>query len=218
MKINNQPATSNAPLFWLALGTFAVGAEGFMIAGILPSIAQDLAVSVSACGQLVAAFAFAYAISSPILTALSGSINRRKLLIFAMGVPLGTLVATKLGWRMTFAGLALVAAVATAALWFGLPKDIGAGLTSASLRERIQVAGQPAVLLALPGTSLWAMGSYTLYTYLALLVEQATMLHGAQIGFILFTWGVSAAIGVAVGGKGSDKRGFRSVIVPARVR
>src|SRR5450830_1814661 len=34
--------TSNAPLYWMALGTFAVGAEGFMIAGILPTVATDL--------------------------------------------------------------------------------------------------------------------------------------------------------------------------------
>ncbi|HEY0800430.1 MAG TPA: hypothetical protein VGD54_06275 [Steroidobacteraceae bacterium] len=30
---------SYTPLFWLALGTFAVGTEGFMIAAILPRIA-----------------------------------------------------------------------------------------------------------------------------------------------------------------------------------
>ncbi|MES2072720.1 MAG: MFS transporter [Pseudomonadota bacterium] len=273
---------SNAPLYWLALGTFAVGAEGFMIAGILPSIAADLAVSVSVAGQLVAAFAFAYAISSPILTALSGSLNRRRLLIIAMGafalanllawsasgywslmgarillafaagvyvpsanalagalvaperrgsalaivnggltvaialgVPLGTFVANTLGWRMTFAGLALIAAGATAGLSFGLPENIGAGLPSANLRDRISVARQPAVLLALLGTTLWAMGGYTVYTYLALFVQEATTIQGAHVGLILFTWGASAAIGVAVGGMGNDKLGFRSVILPA---
>jgi predicted MFS family arabinose efflux permease len=44
---------SNAPLYWLPLGTFAVGTESFMIAGPLPGMAADLAVSIANAGQLV---------------------------------------------------------------------------------------------------------------------------------------------------------------------
>src|SRR2546426_2060408 len=98
MAATNSAALTRAPLYWLALGTFAVGAEGFMIAGILPSIAADLSVSVSVAGQLVAAFAFAYAISSPVLTALSGSINRRRLLIISMSA---FTLANLLAWSAT---------------------------------------------------------------------------------------------------------------------
>src|SRR5579862_7029694 len=57
-------------LYTLALGTFAVGTEGFMIAAILPSIATSLGTSVQAAGQLVTIFALIYALSSPILTTL----------------------------------------------------------------------------------------------------------------------------------------------------
>src|ERR1700721_1756676 len=71
-------------LYWLALGTFAIGTEGFMIAPLLPDLAADLSVSVVAAGQLVTVFALTYAFSSPILTALTGSMNRRRLLILAM--------------------------------------------------------------------------------------------------------------------------------------
>ena len=61
-----------APIYWLALGTFAVGTEGFMIAAILPGIATDLTVSVQAAGQLMAIFALTYALSSPGRCAGSG--------------------------------------------------------------------------------------------------------------------------------------------------
>lgn len=275
------PSTSLAPLYWLALGTFAVGTESFMIAGLLPDIATDLQTSIVATGQLVTVFALAYALSSPVLTALTGSFHRRTLMIVslsafaaanviawaaqnywelmaarillaaaaglyvpganalagaiagperrgtalaivnggitiavAFGVPLGALVGDRLGWRMTFAGVAALSAVATAGLLFGLPRTIGAGLPTATLRERIHVARQPVILMTLLVTTLWAMGAYAIYTYLALFIARTTPLHGAQIGYVLFTWGVAAAVGVFIGGKAVDRLGPSRVIVP----
>src|ERR1700740_211884 len=75
---------SMARLYWLALGTFAIGTEGFMIAPLLPDLARDLSVSVETAGQLITVFALTYALSSPILTALTGGVDRRRLLIAAM--------------------------------------------------------------------------------------------------------------------------------------
>ena len=71
-------------LYWMALGTFAIGTEGFMIAPLLPRLAGDLSVNIAAAGQLVTVFALTYALSSPILTALTGALNRRRLLVLSM--------------------------------------------------------------------------------------------------------------------------------------
>jgi predicted MFS family arabinose efflux permease len=68
----------------MALGTFAIGTEGFMIAPLLPNVAEDFSVSVVAAGQLVTIFTLSYAFSSPILTALTESIGRRNLLIVSL--------------------------------------------------------------------------------------------------------------------------------------
>jgi predicted MFS family arabinose efflux permease len=54
-----------------------------MIAGLLPNIATDLNTSIVATGQLVTVFALAYALSSPILTALTGSFHRHTLMILS---------------------------------------------------------------------------------------------------------------------------------------
>ena len=70
----------------LALGTFAVGTEGFMIAALLPTISQSMSVSIQAAGQLVTVFALVYALSSPVLTALTASLSRRSVLLLALGV------------------------------------------------------------------------------------------------------------------------------------
>ena len=72
-------------LFWLALGAFAVGTEGFVIAGILPDLSRDLHVSLAAAGQLVTAFALAYALGSPLLAIATAAWPREHVLRVAMG-------------------------------------------------------------------------------------------------------------------------------------
>jgi predicted MFS family arabinose efflux permease len=73
-----------APLIWLALGTFATGTESFMIAALLPGLADDLSVTLVAAGQLITVFALTYAISSPVLSALTAGVGRRNLLLVSM--------------------------------------------------------------------------------------------------------------------------------------
>jgi predicted MFS family arabinose efflux permease len=75
---------SMSVLYWMAIGTFAIGTEGFMIAPLLPNLAEDLSVGLVAAGQLVTVFTLSYAFSSPILTALTGGIGRRNLLIISI--------------------------------------------------------------------------------------------------------------------------------------
>src|ERR1700676_4869329 len=94
--MTNPPFSSSSmtPIYWMALGTFAIGTEGYMIAPLLPKITADLSVSLSMAGQLVTVFALALALSSPVLTALTGNFNRRWLLILSMVVfTLGNVVA-----------------------------------------------------------------------------------------------------------------------------
>ncbi|QIO32285.2 MFS transporter [Bradyrhizobium sp. 1(2017)] len=69
---------------WLALGAFAIGTEGFMIAGLLPALARDLNVGLPAAGHLVTAFSLAYAIGAPVMAVLTAGLERRRLLAVAM--------------------------------------------------------------------------------------------------------------------------------------
>jgi predicted MFS family arabinose efflux permease len=78
-------ARSLNSLVWLTLGAFAIGTEGFMIAGLLPALARDLDVGLPAAGHLVTAFALAYAIGAPVLAVLTAGLERKRLLAVAMG-------------------------------------------------------------------------------------------------------------------------------------
>ncbi|HTG21300.1 MAG TPA: MFS transporter [Reyranella sp.] len=78
-------AGSLASLTWLTLGAFAIGTEGFMIAGLLPALAHDLDVGLPAAGHLVTAFSLSYAIGAPVLAVLTAGLERKRLLAVAMG-------------------------------------------------------------------------------------------------------------------------------------
>jgi len=71
-------------LTWLTLGAFAIGTEGFMIAGLLPALAHDLNVGLLAAGNLVTAFSLVYAIGAPVMAAVTAGLERRRVLALAM--------------------------------------------------------------------------------------------------------------------------------------
>lgn len=71
-------------IFWLALTTFAIGTEAFVIAGLLPIMAADLHVTLAATGQLITAYAITYAIGSPILAVLFSNLDRRTVISMAL--------------------------------------------------------------------------------------------------------------------------------------
>src|SRR5580704_18614209 len=100
--------------YWFALGTFAIGTEGFMIAPLLPNLSEDLSVGLVAAGQLVTVFTLSYAFSSPILTALTGGIGRRNLLIVSIaGFAIANVVAAlATGYWMLMAARVLLALAA----------------------------------------------------------------------------------------------------------
>ncbi|WP_407176766.1 MFS transporter [Bradyrhizobium sp. STM 3562] len=71
-------------VFWLALAAFAIGTEAFVIAGLLPAIAADLQISAPAAGQLMTAYALAYALGSPILAVTFNNVDRKTVLTLAL--------------------------------------------------------------------------------------------------------------------------------------
>ncbi len=77
---------SYRPLTWLAVATFAMGIDGYVLAGLLPQIAGDLKVSVAAAGQLMSVFAFTAALAGPVLGALTSRWERRTTIVLALGV------------------------------------------------------------------------------------------------------------------------------------
>ncbi|WP_207756640.1 MFS transporter [Nonomuraea cypriaca] len=100
----------------LALGTFAVGTDSYVVAGFLPAMARSLRVSEAAAGQSATVFALAYAVLSPVVATFTARVPRRALLTVALLVlalaNLGSALAP--GYAVLMAGRVLAAAGAAA--------------------------------------------------------------------------------------------------------
>jgi predicted MFS family arabinose efflux permease len=100
----------------LATATFAIGTDAFVINGLLPAIARDLDVSRATAGQLVTAFALAYAVLSPVLSALTARAARNRVVLAGLAVFVLSNVLTALAPTYGVALASRVLAGAAAAL------------------------------------------------------------------------------------------------------
>lgn len=71
-------------LLALTLSAFAIGTTEFVIVGLIPTIAGDLGVSLPSAGLLVSLYALGVAVGAPLLTALTGKVPRKLLLLSLM--------------------------------------------------------------------------------------------------------------------------------------
>ncbi|MBU5265044.1 MFS transporter [Bacillus atrophaeus] len=76
----------NFKVFLLAASTIAVGLVELIVGGILPQIAKDLHISIVSAGQLISVFALGYAVSGPLLLAVTAKIERKRLYLIALFV------------------------------------------------------------------------------------------------------------------------------------
>lgn len=83
-------------LFALTISAFAIGTTEFVIVGLIPTIAADLNITLPSAGLLVSLYALGVAIGAPVLTALTGRLPRKALLLSLMALfTLGNLLAWK---------------------------------------------------------------------------------------------------------------------------
>src|SRR5689334_4366552 len=94
--INQSIGVAAMPIALLALtlSAFAIGTTEFVIVGLLPTIGADLGVSLPSAGLLVSLYALGVAVGAPVLTALTGKVPRKLLLLSLMVLfTLGNLLA-----------------------------------------------------------------------------------------------------------------------------
>lgn len=137
---DNANKTSSArglgPTFILALGTFAVGTDAFIVSAFLPDMAASLSVTPSMAGHSVTAFALAYALLAPVIATITSTIARRRLLVVALALLGLANIASALSPTLGTLILTRVAAAAAAAAYTPNAGAVAAAIVPSNLRAR----------------------------------------------------------------------------------
>ena len=81
-------------LLVLALGMFAIGTDGFVMAGVLPELANSFHVGIGAAGQVTTAYALSYALLAPTVAAIAGNLPRKMLMLLGLTIFVAANLAT----------------------------------------------------------------------------------------------------------------------------
>ena len=125
---------------------------------------------------------------------------------FALGIPLGTLIGDRFGWRSAFVLVGVLGAVAVAGIAAFLPNV--AGPPPASLGERVRAARQPVILATLALTAIGLGSGFVVFTYMGPVLAELTGFGGPGVSAMLLVFGVAAIAGNALGGYGADRWGY----------
>ncbi|MDF2388733.1 MFS transporter, partial [Nostoc ellipsosporum NOK] len=116
------------PLIALFFAAFAFGTTEFVIAGVLPQVAQGLGVSVPAAGYLVTGYACGIAIGGPLLALATKSLSRKSLLLgLAVAFTIGQ-AACALAPGFTSMLLLRIAVAVAHGAYFGVAMVVAVGL------------------------------------------------------------------------------------------
>ena len=127
-----------------------------------------------------------------------------------LGVPFGTFLGQWAGWRSAFGavtGLGVIAALGVWRLVPPLPE-----LHAPDMRREMAVLRQPQVLLALAMTVLGFGGVFTVFTYIAPILQEQSHVSARATGWVLVLFGAGTTLGNLLGGRLADWRLMPSLV------
>lgn len=164
-------------LLALTLSAFAIGTTEFVIVGLIPTMAADLAVSIPSAGLLVSLYALGVAVGAPVLTALSGKWNRKYVLLAVMSL---FVVGNLLAWQAPGYNTLILARILTGlahGVFFSIGSTIATGL--------VPKEAASAIALMFTGLTVALVTGVPLGTYIGQTFGwQATFLIVALLGLI----------------------------------
>ncbi len=102
----------------LAVGVFLMGTTEFVVAGIMPEVAEDLGIPVANAGLMITVFAIGMIVGTPVMAILTLKLQRRLTLTLALLVfALGHIIVAMTSNFAVILGARFLTAVATGAFW-----------------------------------------------------------------------------------------------------
>ncbi|MBK3866816.1 MFS transporter [Pseudomonas stutzeri] len=209
-------ATARVPRRYLLIGLMAI----FTLGNLLSALASDYQTLLAARVVTSLNHGAFFGIGSVVAASLVPP-DKRAGAVAAMfmgltlatigGVPLATWFGETFGWRSAFFGIAGLGAVAMASLWWALP-DVAAPRGDGMLAE-IRVLGRGPVLSALALTVVGSSAMFTVFTYIAPILRDATQASTNFVTVILVLFGVGLTLGNIWGGRAADRSIDRTLIL-----
>lgn len=187
-----------ASLGGVALGNAATAAAPGLAALILARVVAAacagvfMATSATVAAQRVAVQRRGRALASVVGGASAGT---------ALGVPIGTFLGGIAGWRTLFFGICGMTIVVSTATAMSVSRG------SDSLESTAHRARNTRALWVLSTTLLWSSGSFVFFTYIAVVIRQATSVGTAGLSLFLMLFGLAGISGAVLAGRSTDARG-----------
>lgn len=127
-----------------------------------------------------------------------------------IGVPLGTFIGQHMGWRASFGAIAIMGVIALIGILMFIPRiklD-----KPVRLMQQINALIQPKLLVYLLIGALGNAGLFTVFTYIAPLLQQVSGFAEHRVTWILVLFGCGVTIGNIVGGKLADWKLMPSIL------
>lgn len=260
----------------LAAGTFALGLDAFIVAGLIPDISAQTGVAEAEVGQMVTVFTLSYAISGPLLSSVVRA-NAKTLLLTALvvftlgnvasavaesfalllisrivagigaglysptaaasaaqlvsperrgralsvilaglsvgtvvGVPVGLVLAERLGWRSAFWWVSAIGVVAAVGVAIFVPRlHIPA---PPGIRDRLSTLTDRRVWPVVAVTLLFNIASLGLYTYIAPVLHATAGITNPTV--FLWVWGLGGIVGALAIGALIDRAPSATQVMP----
>ncbi|NYT40930.1 MFS transporter [Sphingomonas sp. R-74633] len=126
------------------------------------------------------------------------------------GVPLATWAGEAFGWRAVFAGIAAIGVVTMIALRLFVPALPGS--KDADMMAELRVLGRGPVLFALALTMVGFSAMFTVFTYIAPILREASHASTGWVTAALVLFGIGLTAGNWLGGRYADKSVDKALI------
>ncbi|MGH6858875.1 MAG: MFS transporter [Phyllobacterium sp.] len=161
-------------LLALTISAYAIGTTEFVIVGLLPTVAGDLGISLPLAGLIVSVYALGVTFGAPVLTALTGRIERKPLLLGLMALFIVGNTAAALAPNYELLLVARVLSAFAHGVFFSVGATIAADLVAPNRRAS-------AIAMMFLGLTVAIVTGVPLGTFI-----------GQQLGWRATFWAVSA--------------------------
>ncbi len=128
------------------------------------------------------------------------------------GIPIGTLISDRFGWRTAFSVIAVLALAKAIMLLVFMPR-IQVPQERVPVWRQMRILREPRMLGHVLLSLLVFAGMFTAYTYLADILEKLGGFSGAAVGWILMGFGGVGLLGNWLGGRFVDRHPLRASVL-----